>query len=83
MRLFELAALTGARIEGTAADIEIASAAGLDEAAAGQVTFLANPRYTPRVQTVLASSVPTTSLSGKLLRKSSTLNPPLLAPRVT
>src|SRR5260370_402957 len=57
MRLFELAALTGARIEGQTADIEIASAAGLDEAAAGQVTFLANPRYTSRVKTTNASAI--------------------------
>ena len=57
MRLFELAALTGARVEGTTADIEIASAAGLDEAAASQVTFLANPRYTSRVKTTNASAI--------------------------
>ena len=57
MRLSELAALTGARIEGTTADIEIKGAAGLDEAATGQVTFLANPRYTPRVKTTSASAV--------------------------
>jgi UDP-3-O-[3-hydroxymyristoyl] glucosamine N-acyltransferase len=60
MKLSELAALTGARIEGdgsTTDDIEITGAAGLDEATEGHVTFLANPRYTPRVNTTRASAV--------------------------
>ncbi|HEX9918548.1 MAG TPA: LpxD N-terminal domain-containing protein, partial [Pyrinomonadaceae bacterium] len=57
MRLSELARLTGATVEGENADIEITGAAGLDEAEAGQVAFLANPRYTPRVQTTRASAV--------------------------
>lgn len=57
MKLSELAALTGARLEGITDDIEITGAAGLDEAAAGHVTFLANPRYTPRVNTTHASAV--------------------------
>ena len=57
MRLSELARLTNATIEGSAGDIEINGAAGLDEAEAGHVTFLANPRYTPRVQTTRASAI--------------------------
>ena len=57
MKLSELAALTGARLEGTNNDIEIIGAAGLDEATEGHVTFLANPRYTPRVSTTSASAV--------------------------
>jgi UDP-3-O-[3-hydroxymyristoyl] glucosamine N-acyltransferase len=57
MRLSELAQLTGATVEGAADDIEINGAAGLDESEAGHVTFLANPRYTPRVQTTRASAV--------------------------
>jgi len=57
MKISELAERTGARVEGTTADIEIIGAAGLDEAGAGQVTFLANPRYTPRVNTTLAAAV--------------------------
>ena len=57
MKLSELAALTGARVEGTTDDIEITGAAGLDEATTGHVTFLANPRYTPRVNTTRASAV--------------------------
>jgi UDP-3-O-[3-hydroxymyristoyl] glucosamine N-acyltransferase len=55
MKLSELASKTGARIEGT--DVEIVGAAGLDEAREGHVTFLANPRYTPRVNTTAASAI--------------------------
>lgn len=57
MKLSELARLTGARVEEKFADLEIVGAAGLDDAESGQVTFLANPRYTPRVQTTRASAV--------------------------
>jgi UDP-3-O-[3-hydroxymyristoyl] glucosamine N-acyltransferase len=57
MKLSELAGLTGARLEGTNNDIEITGAAGLDEAVEGHVTFLANPRYTPRVNTTRASAI--------------------------
>ncbi len=57
MKLSELATLTGARIETDAPDIEILGAAGLDDATNGQVTFLANPRYTPRVSATLASAI--------------------------
>lgn len=57
MKLSELAALTGARLEGTTDDIEITGAAGLDDAGEGHVTFLSNPRYTPRVNTTRASAI--------------------------
>ena len=57
MKLLELAALTGARVDGDSNDLEITGAAGLDAAVAGQVTFLANPRYTPRVNTTKASAI--------------------------
>lgn len=57
MKLKELAAQTGALLEAADADVEISGAAGLDEAAAGQVTFLSNPRYTPRVQTTRATAI--------------------------
>ena len=56
MKLGELARQTGAELEGDA-EIEIKGAAGLDEAAAGDVTFLANPRYTPRVRATRASAI--------------------------
>ena len=57
MKLTELARLTGARIEGDFPDVEIHGAAGLDEAETGHITFLSNPRYTPRVQTTRASAI--------------------------
>jgi UDP-3-O-[3-hydroxymyristoyl] glucosamine N-acyltransferase len=58
MKLSELARQTGATIEpADAEEIEIKGAAGLDEAAAGHVTFLSNPRYTPRVKTTRASAI--------------------------
>lgn len=55
MKLSELAEKTGARVEGE--DVEISGAAGLDEAREGHVTFLSNPRYTPRVKTTTASAI--------------------------
>jgi UDP-3-O-[3-hydroxymyristoyl] glucosamine N-acyltransferase len=57
MKLSELARLTGARVEEKFIDIDITGAAGLGDAEAGHVTFLANPRYTPRVQTTRASAI--------------------------
>ena len=57
MKISELAERTGARVEGAAEDFEITGAAGLDDATEGHVTFLANPRYTPRVNTTRASAV--------------------------
>ena len=56
MKLSELASLTGATVEGSG-DLEIISAAGLDDANQGDVTFLANPRYTPRINTTKASAI--------------------------
>jgi UDP-3-O-[3-hydroxymyristoyl] glucosamine N-acyltransferase len=49
--------LTAASIDENSGDIEIAGAAGLNEAKLGDVTFLANPRYTPRVNTTQASAI--------------------------
>ena len=57
MKLSELALLTSARVEGDFDNLEITGAAGLDEATSGQVTFLANPRYTPRVSSTFASAI--------------------------
>ena len=57
MKLSELASLTSARVEGDSPDIEITGAAGLDDAGPGQITFLANPRYTPRVNSTQASAI--------------------------
>ena len=57
MKLSELAALTAASVDENSGDIEIAGAAGLDDAKPGEVTFLANPRYTPRINTTQASAI--------------------------
>jgi UDP-3-O-[3-hydroxymyristoyl] glucosamine N-acyltransferase len=57
MKLSELAEQTGAQLESGEPTALINGAAGLDEAIAGQVTFLANPRYTPRVQTTHATAI--------------------------
>jgi len=55
MRLSEIAAKTGTRLEG--ADVEIDSVAGIGEAQAGQLTFIANPKYAPQAKTTKASAV--------------------------
>jgi UDP-3-O-[3-hydroxymyristoyl] glucosamine N-acyltransferase len=58
MKLSELARMTGARLDTDEhAGVEISAAAGLDDAEPGHVTFLSNPRYTPRVQTTRASAI--------------------------
>ncbi|MFN2530484.1 MAG: UDP-3-O-(3-hydroxymyristoyl)glucosamine N-acyltransferase [Pyrinomonadaceae bacterium] len=57
MKLAQLAALTGATLENANGNLEIRGAAGLDEANEGDVTFLANPRYTPLVATTKASAI--------------------------
>ncbi|MFN2452999.1 MAG: UDP-3-O-(3-hydroxymyristoyl)glucosamine N-acyltransferase [Pyrinomonadaceae bacterium] len=57
MKLSELAAQTDTRLETSDAELEISGAAGLNEAVPGEVTFLANPRYTPRVAETRASAI--------------------------
>ncbi|MEP6568787.1 MAG: UDP-3-O-(3-hydroxymyristoyl)glucosamine N-acyltransferase [Acidobacteriota bacterium] len=57
MKFSELAALTAARVDESSADIDITGAAGLDDAKPGDISFLANPRYTPKVNTTQASAV--------------------------
>jgi UDP-3-O-[3-hydroxymyristoyl] glucosamine N-acyltransferase len=57
MKLSELAAITKARCESVNGDIEITGAAGLDQAEAGHVTFLSNPRYTPKIAATAASAI--------------------------
>ncbi|MBK9215576.1 MAG: UDP-3-O-(3-hydroxymyristoyl)glucosamine N-acyltransferase [Chloracidobacterium sp.] len=57
MKLSDLAAVTKATVERGSPDTEITSAAGLDIAAPGEVTFLANPTYTPQVATTKGSAI--------------------------
>ncbi|MEO6390675.1 MAG: UDP-3-O-(3-hydroxymyristoyl)glucosamine N-acyltransferase [Pyrinomonadaceae bacterium] len=57
MKLSELADATRTRIESGDPDQEITAAAGLDVAAPGQITFLANPKYTKDVPSTKASAI--------------------------
>ena len=57
MKLSELAENTFSVIESGNAEMEITGAAGLDIAETGDVTFLANPKYTPQIKTTKASAV--------------------------
>jgi len=57
MKLSELAQLTSSTIGQGSADLEITSTAGLDLAGVGDVTFLANPRYTPQIAETKASAI--------------------------
>ncbi len=56
MKLQELAQKLGCRLEGNPG-IEISGVAGMDRAAPGQLTFLANRRYSPLLKTTRASAV--------------------------
>jgi UDP-3-O-[3-hydroxymyristoyl] glucosamine N-acyltransferase len=56
MKLQELAQRLGCRLEGSPG-IEITGVAGIDHATSGQVTFLANRRYSPQLKTTKASAV--------------------------
>jgi UDP-3-O-[3-hydroxymyristoyl] glucosamine N-acyltransferase len=55
MKLSDIAAKIGARLEG--GDLDIESVAGIEEARAGQLTFIANPKYAPLAKTTKASAV--------------------------
>src|SRR5882724_4996420 len=57
MKLAELASALDARLENGSADTEINGVAGIEEAAAGQVTFVANPKYAAAAKTTKASAV--------------------------
>ena len=57
MKLSQLAELTASSIEAGSPDLEIAAAAGLDIAGEGDVTFLANPKYTPQIASTKASAI--------------------------
>lgn len=57
MKLSELAEKTFSTIEIGNPDMEIFAAAGLDLAQIGEVTFLANPKYTPQIKETNASAI--------------------------
>jgi UDP-3-O-[3-hydroxymyristoyl] glucosamine N-acyltransferase len=57
MKLGQLAEKTFSSIENGSEDLEIISAAGLDIAGPGEITFLANPKYTPQIADTKASAI--------------------------
>lgn len=57
MRLKDLAEKTFSTIETGDENLEIEAAAGLDIAKTGEVTFLANPKYTPQIKETNASAI--------------------------
>jgi UDP-3-O-[3-hydroxymyristoyl] glucosamine N-acyltransferase len=56
MKLVELAELLGAKCQGDE-DLEITGVEGIETAGAGQLTFVANPKYTPFARTTKAAAV--------------------------
>jgi UDP-3-O-[3-hydroxymyristoyl] glucosamine N-acyltransferase len=77
MKLGELAAQLGCVLEGDA-QTEFQGVAGIEEASAGQVTFLTNPRYSRELSRTRASAV---LVSGKVVIERETGLPPLAALR--
>ena len=57
MKLAEIASLLGATLENGNPGTEITGVAGIEEASAGQITFVANPKYAATAKTTSASAV--------------------------
>src|SRR5882672_5394167 len=57
MTLGQLASAVGATMESGSADLEITGVAGLEQAVAGQVAFVANPKYAALAKTTAASAI--------------------------
>ncbi len=53
----KLAELTFSTIENGDENLEIVAAGGLDSAESGEITFLANPKYTPQIKDTKASAI--------------------------
>src|SRR3954452_10698678 len=56
MKLREIADALGCRLTGDG-EVEIRGVAGMEHASAGQLTFLANPKYAPKVRHTKASAI--------------------------
>jgi UDP-3-O-[3-hydroxymyristoyl] glucosamine N-acyltransferase len=56
MKIGDLAAQLECKLEGTP-DLEITGVAGMDEAKAGEITFLSNPKYLAKLGTTQASAI--------------------------
>ena len=57
MKLAEIASALGARLENGSPDTEITGVAGIEEAGAGRLTFVANPKYAAAAKTTKAAAV--------------------------
>jgi UDP-3-O-[3-hydroxymyristoyl] glucosamine N-acyltransferase len=57
MKLGEIAATLGARLENGSPETEITGVAGIEEAGAGQITFVANPKYAGAARSTKAAAV--------------------------
>jgi UDP-3-O-[3-hydroxymyristoyl] glucosamine N-acyltransferase len=57
MKLAEIASVLGARLENGDPDAEISGVAGIEEATAGTITFVANPKYAAAAKSTSATAV--------------------------
>lgn len=57
MKLSDIASALGATLENADPDTEITGVAGIEEAAAGHITFVANPKYAAAAKSTSASAV--------------------------
>ena len=57
MKLGQVASTLGAKIEDAFADIDIHGVSGIEQAAAGHLTFVANPKYAGLAKTTKASAI--------------------------
>jgi len=57
MKLAQIASALNARLENGSPQTEISGVAGIEEAAPGQITFVANPKYAAAARTTRASAV--------------------------
>ncbi len=57
MTLGQIASTLSARIDGGSPDLEITGVAGIEQAQPGQITFVANAKYSARAKTTKASAV--------------------------
>ena len=57
MKLGQIASSLGARLENGSPETEITGVAGIEEAHAGQLTFVANPKYAATARTTAAAAV--------------------------
>jgi UDP-3-O-[3-hydroxymyristoyl] glucosamine N-acyltransferase len=57
MKLAEIASVLGTTLQNGDPDAEITGVAGIEEAAPGQITFVANPKYAAAAKTTAASAV--------------------------